>query len=117
MTKDWKSLSRDAAKAHNEQGGVVMLLNGPPLVRADCLVNISKDPLVVVGKVLCPKKDIRSWLWKRRAARLMGRPGAVLWTAFDGVASYLGVGVMVELERARRLNRRNENRFGMVSIP
>jgi hypothetical protein len=93
---------------HNKRGfALVKMVDGS--WPQDCvLVNVTKVPLVVEGKQLKAKADLRKWLWdERKTAAIRRKERTWLWSRLVDGKSVVGFAAAVKKDVAERMAQRN----------
>ena len=106
---DVKTLSHKVVESHNHRGFALVKLT--PTDCADgasvgVLLNVTKEPLVVKGRELKAKADVRRFLWELRASACVRRKDRTwLWSKYveeQGV-SLVGLATMTNRRVAEKL--------------
>ena len=114
---DWKDISHRIADLHRVKGESLLPL-GDVGEGKNWLVSMG-PVLMVPGRVLEPKRDIRRWLFSVRGLALVRRrDDSLVWTWFseEGAASLMGLCRAMEKERALRWRQRDPDRYGVKEI-
>lgn len=118
---DWIGISHKVVEAHDVDGLAVIPIGIKPPTEDLHLVNLTPHPLVVRGRTLRPKQDVRRWLWENKAhpaLRRAVRIGFVVWTFYDEDidTTFLGLGQLMGRERAIRFHVRNTATYRIVPV-
>lgn len=120
-----KRVARDVADMHRKSGAAVVLV-GERKPGETVMVNMSREP-VFVPRVDLGQKTVTRMFWAVRQSKLVkeGEKTLAVWSMLDvdgefgrkeKGASYAGIGVVVNEERARRLNRRYPDTAFLVPV-
>lgn len=104
-----KELSHMVVEQHNKKGFSLVKLTADPWPAGHVLVNVTSRPLVVSGKDLKAKADVRRWLWDERDGAAMRRKDRTwLWSRVVEGRSVVGFAAAVTRKVAERMAERNQ---------
>jgi hypothetical protein len=103
---DVKHLSHEVVASHNRRGFALVKLTPTDNDSVGVLLNVTKEPLVVEGKELKAKADVRRFLWEHRnSAKVRRKDRTWIWTRYleDKGVSVMGFAAMTKREVAEKL--------------
>lgn len=104
--EDVKNLSHKVVESHNHRGFALVKLTPTDRFPVGVLLNVTKEPLVVEGKELKAKADVRRYLWALRASPSIRRKDRTwIWSKYmeDRGVSLVGLATMTNRKVAEKL--------------
>jgi hypothetical protein len=105
---DVKQLSHEIVGSHNARGFSLVKITPTDIGSVGVLLNVTKTPLVVKGRELKAKADVRRFLWDQsRTTRMRRKDRTFVWTRYmkDEDVSVVGLATVVSREVAERMAR------------
>lgn len=103
---DVKTLSHKVVESHNHRGYALVKLTPTEAQPVGVLLNVTKEPLMVSGKELKAKADVRRYLWSLRASASIRRKDRTwIWSKYleDQGVSLVGLATMTDRKVAEKL--------------
>lgn len=104
--EDVKTLSHKVVESHNRRGYALVKLTPTDALPVGVLLNVTKEPLMVSGKELKAKADVRRYLWGLRASASIRRKDRTwIWSKYleDQGVSLVGLATMTNRKVAEKL--------------
>jgi|LakMenEpi03Aug12_release.lakeMendotaPanAssembly.Ray.scaffolds.fasta_scaffold529192_2 hypothetical protein len=106
---DVKRISQQVVESHNNRGYALVKLTPTGRESVGVLVNVTKDPIVLPGKELKAKADVRRFLWERSQegdASIRRKDRTWVWSRYlaEEDVSLIGLATMADRKVAERLS-------------
>jgi hypothetical protein len=105
--EDVKRISHEVVESHNARGYSLVKLT-PTDRPVGVLLNLTREPLVIDGKELKAKVDVRRFLWelsRGRSPNLRRKDRTWIWTRYleDKNVSLVGIAASTTIDVAKKL--------------
>lgn len=105
--EDVKRISHEVVESHNARGYSLVKLT-PTDRPVGVLLNLTREPLVIDGKELKAKADVRRFLWelsRGRSPNLRRKDRTWIWTRYleDKNVSLVGIAASTTIDVAKKL--------------